>query len=98
MTGLDLTTDALVVGGGPAATWAALKAALAGAEVVLADKGYRGTSGATASGGTGVVLGTRAHRDPRHGRTARLPGAGPRAAPPHRHGWTRPGVDPQPSP
>ncbi|MFD3417505.1 FAD-binding protein [Streptomyces decoyicus] len=54
MTGPDLTTDVLVVGGGPAATWAALKAAQAGAEVVLADKGYCGTSGATASSGTGV--------------------------------------------
>jgi succinate dehydrogenase/fumarate reductase flavoprotein subunit len=46
--------DVLVVGGGPAATWAALKAAESGADVVLADKGYCGTSGATASGGTGV--------------------------------------------
>ena len=54
MTGLDLTTDVLVVGGGPAATWAALKAAQAGAQVVLADKGHCGTSGATASAGTGV--------------------------------------------
>ncbi|MGV9455025.1 FAD-binding protein [Streptomyces sp. NPDC003635] len=54
MTGLDLTTDVLVIGGGPAATWAALKAAQAGADVVLADKGYCGTSGATASAGTGV--------------------------------------------
>jgi len=54
MTGLELTTDVLVVGGGPAATWAALKAAQAGADVVLADKGYCGTSGATASAGTGV--------------------------------------------
>ncbi|MFJ1996177.1 FAD-binding protein [Streptomyces asiaticus] len=54
MTTLDLTTDVLVVGGGPAATWAALKATRAGADVVLADKGYCGTSGATASAGTGV--------------------------------------------
>lgn len=54
MSTLDLTTDVLVVGGGPAATWAALKAAQAGADVVLADKGYCGTSGATASAGTGV--------------------------------------------
>lgn len=54
MTGLDLTTDVLVVGGGPAATWAALKAAQDGVDVVLADKGYCGTSGATASAGTGV--------------------------------------------
>ncbi|GGS02919.1 pyridine nucleotide-disulfide oxidoreductase [Streptomyces nojiriensis] len=50
----DHATDVLVVGGGPAATWAALKAAEAGARVVLADKGYCGTSGATAAGGTGV--------------------------------------------
>ncbi|WP_211261329.1 FAD-dependent oxidoreductase [Pseudonocardia acaciae] len=54
MIELDLTTDVLVVGGGPAATWAAVKAAAAGADVVLADKGYCGTSGATASAGTGV--------------------------------------------
>ncbi|MEU6295178.1 FAD-dependent oxidoreductase [Streptomyces erythrochromogenes] len=50
----DLATDVLVVGGGPAAAWAALAAAQAGARVVLADKGYCGTSGATAAGGTGV--------------------------------------------
>ncbi len=46
--------DVLVIGGGPAGTWAALKAAKAGASVVLADKGYCGTSGATAAAGTGV--------------------------------------------
>jgi succinate dehydrogenase/fumarate reductase flavoprotein subunit len=51
---LDLTADVLVVGGGPAATWAALTAAATGADVVLADKGYCGTSGATAAAGTGV--------------------------------------------
>lgn len=51
---LDLTADVLVIGGGPAATWAATKAAEAGADVVLVDKGYCGTSGPTASGGTGV--------------------------------------------
>src|SRR3954447_11516397 len=51
---LDLVTDVLVVGGGPAAAWAAVKAAESGAAVVLVDKGYLGTSGATASGGTGV--------------------------------------------
>jgi succinate dehydrogenase/fumarate reductase flavoprotein subunit len=50
----ELSTDVLVIGGGPAATWAALRAARAGAQVVLADKGYCGTSGATASAGTGV--------------------------------------------
>ncbi len=43
-----------MIGGGPAGTWAAIKAARAGADVVLADKGYTGTSGSTASVGTGV--------------------------------------------
>jgi succinate dehydrogenase/fumarate reductase flavoprotein subunit len=51
---LDLTADVLVVGGGPAGAWAAFKAAQAGADVILVDKGYLGTSGATASAGTGV--------------------------------------------
>ncbi|WP_030437831.1 FAD-dependent oxidoreductase [Actinoplanes subtropicus] len=51
---LDLTADVLVAGGGPAGAWAALKAAQAGADVILVDKGYLGTSGATASAGTGV--------------------------------------------
>ncbi|MHA6764898.1 FAD-dependent oxidoreductase [Streptacidiphilus sp. PAMC 29251] len=49
-----LRTDVLVVGGGPAGTWAAIKAAQAGAEVVLVDKGHTGASGATASVGTGI--------------------------------------------
>lgn len=49
-----LSTDVLVIGGGPAGTWAAIKAAQAGVDVVLADKGYTGASGATASVGTGV--------------------------------------------
>lgn len=52
--GLDITTDVLVAGGGPAGAWAALKAAEAGADVVLVDKGYCGTSGATAAAGTAV--------------------------------------------
>jgi succinate dehydrogenase/fumarate reductase flavoprotein subunit len=47
-------TDVLVIGGGPAGTWAAIRAAEAGVDVVLADKGYTGTSGATASAGTGM--------------------------------------------
>jgi succinate dehydrogenase/fumarate reductase flavoprotein subunit len=47
-------TDVLVLGGGPAGTWAAVAAARAGARVVLADKGYCGTSGATASGGNNL--------------------------------------------
>jgi succinate dehydrogenase/fumarate reductase flavoprotein subunit len=50
----ETSTDVLIVGGGPAATWAAVHARQAGAEVVLVDKGYCGTSGATAPAGTGV--------------------------------------------
>jgi succinate dehydrogenase/fumarate reductase flavoprotein subunit len=53
-TALDLTADVVIVGGGPAGTWAALTAAATGADVLLLDKGYCGTSGPTASGGTGV--------------------------------------------
>lgn len=49
-----LAADVLVIGGGPAGTWAAIKAAEAGADVIVADKGYTGASGATASAGTGV--------------------------------------------
>ncbi|KAF0844810.1 FAD-dependent oxidoreductase [Nocardia caishijiensis] len=47
-------TDVLVIGGGPAAAWAAIHAREAGARVTLVDKGYCGTSGATAPSGTGV--------------------------------------------
>jgi succinate dehydrogenase/fumarate reductase flavoprotein subunit len=50
----SISTDVLVIGGGPAGTWAAIKAAQAGADVVLADKGHTGSSGATASVGTGI--------------------------------------------
>src|SRR3984957_8786401 len=46
--------DVLIIGGGPTGTWAALSATAKGASVVLADKGCCGTSGATASAGTGV--------------------------------------------
>src|SRR6266542_5946757 len=52
--GSGLSAEVVVVGGGPAAMWAALGAAESGADVVLVDKGYCGTSGPTASGGTGV--------------------------------------------
>jgi succinate dehydrogenase/fumarate reductase flavoprotein subunit len=51
---LELSADVLVLGGGPAGTWAALAARRSGAEVVLADKAHCGTSGATAAVGTGV--------------------------------------------
>ncbi len=50
----EIATDVLVIGGGPAATWAAIRARQAGSEVVLVDKGYCGSSGVTASAGTGV--------------------------------------------
>ncbi|MEW9698784.1 FAD-dependent oxidoreductase [Paenibacillus sp. SI8] len=51
---LKLEADVLIIGGGPSGTWAALRAAKEGAKVVLVDKGYCGTSGATAPSGTGV--------------------------------------------
>jgi succinate dehydrogenase/fumarate reductase flavoprotein subunit len=47
----SLTADVLVIGGGMAACWAAAAAARAGAQVVLVDKGFVGTSGVTATGG-----------------------------------------------
>ncbi|WP_067814382.1 FAD-dependent oxidoreductase [Nocardia inohanensis] len=50
----QISTDVLVIGGGPAACWAAVHARETGADVVLVDKGYCGTSGATAPSGTGV--------------------------------------------
>lgn len=49
MPDLTLDTDVLVIGGGPAGTWAALAARRAGARVVLVDKGYCGTSGVAAA-------------------------------------------------
>jgi glycine/D-amino acid oxidase-like deaminating enzyme len=51
---LDLEADVLVIGGGPAGAWAAYNAAAQGGRVVLVDKGYCGSSGATASSGTTV--------------------------------------------
>ncbi len=51
---LELSADVLVIGGGPAGTWSALSAAATGGRVVLVDKGYCGTSGATAPSGVGV--------------------------------------------
>ena len=54
MTSTSYDADVLVLGGGPAGAWAAIAAARAGASVVLADKGYCGTSGAAASGGNNL--------------------------------------------
>ncbi len=51
---VEYDADVLVLGGGPAGTWTAVSAAERGARVVLADKGFCGTSGATAAAGTGV--------------------------------------------
>jgi len=53
--GLELATDVLVLGGGPAAAWAAWAARSAGADVVVVDKGFLGTSGAAAAAGNGVL-------------------------------------------
>lgn len=50
---LELHTDVLIIGGGMAGAWAALAARETGAEVVLVDKGYCGTSGVTATAGPG---------------------------------------------
>lgn len=55
-TGEQWTADVLVLGGGPAGAWAAWNAASQGVKVVLADKGYLGTSGATAPGGTTLLV------------------------------------------
>jgi succinate dehydrogenase/fumarate reductase flavoprotein subunit len=49
-----IQTDVLVIGGGPAATWAAESAVRAGARVVLVDKGYCGSSGAAAASGNNL--------------------------------------------
>jgi succinate dehydrogenase/fumarate reductase flavoprotein subunit len=50
---LELETDVLVIGGGLAGCWAALGAVRAGASVIVAEKGYCGTSGVTATAGPG---------------------------------------------
>jgi succinate dehydrogenase/fumarate reductase flavoprotein subunit len=49
-----LDADVLVIGGGPAGTWAALHAARSGARVVLVDKAFCGTSGAAAASNNNV--------------------------------------------
>lgn len=50
-----IETDVLVIGGGPAGCWAAWNAVQAGASVTLVEKGYVGTSGATAAGNTTTI-------------------------------------------
>ena len=51
--GLELDADVLVVGGGPAAAWAAIAATERGASVIVVDKGYVGSSGAYAASTSG---------------------------------------------
>ncbi|WP_312794870.1 FAD-binding protein [Tianweitania sp.] len=51
----NLIADVLVIGGGPAGCWAALSAREAGATVILAEKGYVGTAGATAAGNSSII-------------------------------------------
>jgi len=51
---IHLKANVLVIGGGPAGAWAALSAKEKGASVILVDKGYCGTSGATAPSGNGI--------------------------------------------
>ncbi len=51
---LSLTTDVLVIGGGLAGGWVAWGAAEKGASVTLVDKGYCGTSGASAPSGNSL--------------------------------------------
>ena len=50
---LELDTDVLVIGGGPAAVWAALTARAEGARVLLVDKGFCGSSGVAAAATAG---------------------------------------------
>ncbi len=48
---LSAEADVLIIGGGMAAAWAAVGAALGGANVIMVDKGAVGTSGVTATAG-----------------------------------------------
>jgi succinate dehydrogenase/fumarate reductase flavoprotein subunit len=50
---LELDADVLVIGGGPAAVWAALTARSEGARVALVDKGFCGSSGVAAAATAG---------------------------------------------
>lgn len=52
---LHLSADVLVIGGGPAAAWAAWAAASQGVKVIIVDKGFLGTSGAAAASGNGIM-------------------------------------------
>ncbi|QKJ86900.1 FAD-binding protein [Paramixta manurensis] len=68
------SADVLVIGGGPAGAWAALSAAEAGLRVILVDKGYFGTSGATAPSNTGTWCVAPGHREAEIQRRMKLTG------------------------
>lgn len=51
---INLSADVLVIGGGPSGIWAALTAAQGGAQVIIVEKGYVGTSGPFSSANTGI--------------------------------------------
>ncbi|MFT3987903.1 FAD-dependent oxidoreductase [Aestuariivirga sp.] len=59
---ISIAADVLVLGGGPAACWAALAARESGHDVAMVDKGYVGTSGATAPSNTGTWFATSLER------------------------------------
>jgi len=69
------SADVLVIGGGPAGAWAAINAALAGSRVILVDKGYFGTSGATAPSNTGTWCVPPAQREAEILRRGKLTGS-----------------------
>jgi succinate dehydrogenase/fumarate reductase flavoprotein subunit len=50
---LQLSADVLVIGGSLSGLWAAIAATLAGARVMVAEKGYAGTAGPIAAGSVG---------------------------------------------
>jgi len=51
---LNLTADVLVIGGSIAGVWAAVAAVEAGAQVIVVEKGYVGTSGPMSQANTGI--------------------------------------------
>lgn len=50
---IELAADVLVIGGSLSGLWAAIAAAQSGASVIIAEKGYAGTSGPIAAGSVG---------------------------------------------